>query len=166
MNPILLYNIFDAKGNILFQFPPNTLLEKIIDVWPLIMNYYENYNLFSIGAHEGYRPVTLEEFKTNGFIKSFSSEYRKKKIICSIYDGLYNRRLFVGPHPLYIKHDSSSESIFIERDCQKLYTAGGYGDLCHYDIADRMEYMFIDERTLLSGCMCISLYILSDIVFD
>ena len=44
MNPVLLYNIIDLKGNIIFKFPPNTLLEKITDVWPLIIDYYENQN--------------------------------------------------------------------------------------------------------------------------
>jgi len=81
MNPILLYNILDTKGNVIFKFPPNTLLEKITDVWPLIIDYYENYYPFAVGtADENYREVTLEESKSNEFTKLFSAIYMDNKI--------------------------------------------------------------------------------------
>lgn len=64
MNPVLLYNIIDLKGNIIFKFPPNTLLEKITDVWPLIIDYYENYYPFAVGnPDQNYRKVTLKNLK-------------------------------------------------------------------------------------------------------
>ncbi len=42
-NPILSYNIEDQYGNIIFKFPPNTLLEKIVDVWQIIIYYHYYY---------------------------------------------------------------------------------------------------------------------------
>lgn len=42
-NPILSYNIEDQYGNIIFKFPPGTLLEKIVDVWQIIIYYYFYY---------------------------------------------------------------------------------------------------------------------------
>ena len=42
-NPILSYNIEDQYGNIIFKFPPNTLLEKIVDVWQIIIYYHFYY---------------------------------------------------------------------------------------------------------------------------
>lgn len=81
MNPVLLYNIIDLKGNIIFKFPPNTLLEKITDVWPLIIDYYENYYPFAVGnPDQNYRKVTPEESKTNDFIKLFYAIYKDDRI--------------------------------------------------------------------------------------
>src|SRR5690606_33307300 len=88
MKPILEYNIKDADGKIIFSFPFNTLLEKIIDVWPLIMNYYEEYYPFAIGNIDGntspfiknYRPLTYIESKTDNFIKLFFIMHKKDRI--------------------------------------------------------------------------------------
>ena len=81
MNPIILNVICDNSDNVIFKFPQNTLLDKISDVWPLIMSYYTNYYPFTIGIDdENYRELTYDEAKTDQFIKLFAIAYRKNNI--------------------------------------------------------------------------------------
>ena len=103
MNPELSYIIKDTDGNIRFTFPPNTLLERIIDVWPLIINYYENIQPLAVGESDSnYRELTISEVNTDKFIKLFAITYRKHKITYTVYG-----RICVENFPLCIKGNPS-----------------------------------------------------------
>lgn len=107
--PTLSYNIKDTSGNILLEFPLNTLLDKITDEWSLIMNYYENYYPIVIGVNiDGYRPITYEECKTDKFIKLFIMSYKKNRIKYTSDDYW----VCVEKHPLRIK--GNAKNIFTD----------------------------------------------------
>jgi len=72
--------VTDSNGQVKLEFPINTLLDKIIDEWNIIINYFD-YFPFAIGKQcDGYHPVTREEFETEGFNHFFIKMYREKKI--------------------------------------------------------------------------------------
>lgn len=100
MNPRLLNVIFD-NDDIIFKFPQNTLLDKITDVWSLIMNYYKNYYPFMIGVTDkNYRELRYEEAKTDKFIKLFATAYKNNNI--RITNAVFGGSICVEEHCLCI----------------------------------------------------------------
>lgn len=101
MKPILSYIIEDNIGNFLFRYPPNTLLDKITDVWPLIADYYDNYYPFSIQKSDDgrYRHLTFDECKTDHFLRLFAVSYKNKRIK---YFSQYRAQLCINGYPLLI----------------------------------------------------------------
>lgn|SRR5690606_33744826 len=82
-----IIEVADSKGNIVFKIPPNTLLEKIIDQWSLIIEYYHSFHPFAIGDQENsdmkyYRKVTKKDFESPMFMKLFVESYKNN---CGIY---------------------------------------------------------------------------------
>lgn len=81
MKPQILHVIHDHNNNVLFTYPLNTLLDKIVDQWPLIMNYHENYYPFAVGTpDDNYREVTSDDLDSEMFMKLFIITYKKNKI--------------------------------------------------------------------------------------
>lgn len=48
----LSYIIKNKIGEIVFEYPNNTSLERIVDVWPIIMNYYFFNTPFALGISD------------------------------------------------------------------------------------------------------------------
>lgn len=82
-----IIEIVDSKGNIVFKIPPNTLLEKIIDQWSLIIGYYRSFHPFVIGDENNpdmkyYREVTKQDLESPMFMKLLIESYKNN---CGIY---------------------------------------------------------------------------------
>ena len=161
MNPVLLYNIIDPKGNVIFKFPPNILLEKITDVWPLIIDYYENYYPFAVGnPDQNYREVTLEESKTNGFIKLFSAICMNDRITEVEYPFHGSISISIGGHLLNVIggiHNNST--IWVGKDI--LRPTG----IKFMHGMDNIKHVYVNE-SLLKYNRTIPLLVLSHIVFN
>lgn len=163
MKPILEYNIKDADDKIIFSFPLNTLLEKIIDVWPLIMSYYQNYYPFALEIYDGnYRLLTHEEFSTESCLKLFAFSYSKKriqiingKIGCTVI-GINNFALLIKGKPNYI---------YLDRDHQKIgiYSGSYHSKLCK--ITEHINKLYICT-TKFSHNNIVPLMVRSDIIFQ
>lgn len=99
--------ILDSSRKVLIIYPVNTLLDKITDVWPLIINYYNGFRPFAFGIHSDkythYRLITHEECSTKNFIKLFKTYYEKSHGIRSL----------VSDHvePKYLCSDTGSLTI-------------------------------------------------------
>ena len=149
MKITLTYNIEDANGKVLFKFPANTVLDKITDVWPLIMNYYENFYPIMIGGQCGkYRELTTKEFKTDKFIKLFSDMYRENRIFMNC--------------PL-----DTSKCISVER--QRLYYSINHIYVTTKNILyfrDSFNKVCIEEGIYTYSADIPSIMILSDMIFD
>jgi len=77
MKPTPLNGLYDINRDLIFTYPINTLLDNICDVWPLIMDYYQNFYPFSINNNDkNYRPITRLECLSNTFVRIFSAAYR------------------------------------------------------------------------------------------
>lgn len=104
--------IFNINNKLLIEYPKNTLLDKIVDVWPIIAKY-NNPNLFMIGKHadkyDGFRLITNEECRTNLFVSLFCANYIEKNGIAVLFD---NDDLSDGPR--YISNQKSLLLIDIE----------------------------------------------------
>ena len=72
-----IIEIINSSGTVLFKYPQYTLLDKIVDVWKIIIKYYYDYRPFAVGnyagKYEGYRLITHEECKSPEFVSLFSS---------------------------------------------------------------------------------------------
>lgn len=156
MKITLTYNIEDANGKVLFKFPANTVLEKITDVWPLIMNYYESFYPIMIGGQCGkYRDVTIKEFKTNKFIKLFSDMYQENRILMNTPN---IERICVGRHPL----SANDKQIYLSGHSKKItYDHGGQ----LFDMTNEVEKICINESVYYSG-FGTPIMVLSDMIFD
>jgi len=158
MNPTLLYHVGDVNGETIFKFPPNTLLERIVDVWQLIINYYENYYPFAIGyPDKNYRELTPIEAKTDEFIKLFVTIVKQNKMK---NNGIFHRRVCVGGIPLFIKGKSY------------IFT-NGYGKMVYYtpngithDILLNIENICLFEGHEWGTFNDISILVLSNINFN
>jgi len=120
---------------ILFKYPPHTLLDKIVDVWEIIIDYHRHYRPFVIGnysgKYEGYRLITHEECKSHEFISLFASHYRINHGIHAsdkIYDShLYNDNKVFSIYDQPIKcHRSCCDGII------RLSITGLKGDVKKY----------------------------------
>src|SRR6266567_3937556 len=73
--------ISDAKGNVLIKYPIGTLLDRITDVWPIIIEYYHHFRPFAIGLHSdsylNHRLITHDECNTKTFTQLFGAYYGK-----------------------------------------------------------------------------------------
>lgn len=92
--------ISDSDGKVLIKYPVNTLLDRITDVWPLIIDYYQNFRPFVFGVHSGsysnYRLITHEECNTKTFVQLLKTHYKKNKGIRSlITEDEYTRREYL-----------------------------------------------------------------------
>lgn len=165
MKPILSYNIEDNEGNVIFKFPPNTLLERIIDVWPLIINYYQEYYPFAIGKIEentspfikNYRPLTYIESKKDNFIKLFSVVHKKNRIRYLCWNYTNNNCIYIEEHYLQMdKHNIFFNRAFaglmtIDRGTyRELFKDNGKMSVSEYESTENVE---------------LQLLVLSDIVF-
>jgi len=158
MKPVLSYNIKDTKGNILFEFPPNSLLERIIDVWPIIIDYHENYFPFVVEmTNSNYRKITIEECKLESFVRLFSIAYRKKRITRK---DVFVKRLCIDNIPLMIKKNISY--LYINNSRIFMYNDDGETT----DIINELENIYINESVKERGSFVnVSLMVLDDIVF-
>ena len=97
--------VSDTKGNVLFSFPSGTLLDKIVDPWYLIIDYYDNYFPFAIGQDDNnnYREITFIECQTEKFDKLFKFCYNKNGGIYALRD--WRLLISVDEYPLHINHD-------------------------------------------------------------
>lgn len=127
MKPQILNVIHDHNDNIIFTYPLNTLLDKIIDQWSLIMDYHENYYPFAVGkADENYREVIPNELDSEIFMKLFIISYKKNKIKAHNFyfpnvDGLFisvnkGRLCITDDDSHYIKHILTSKQSDIVYD--------------------------------------------------
>lgn len=162
MNPLLLYIIKDNHGKTIFEFLPGSLLDKITDVWPVIMEYYKNYYPFAIDTNrEHYRPLTYEEFKTDNFIKLFATSYRKKKIIFPL--SCCNYIISIEKYNLHIKVDDEDEVIYIPRYDHMLAYYDEDSDY-YMDIINNIERIYVNESNH-DWAQKVSILVLSHIVF-
>ena len=162
MNPLLLYIIKDTNGNTIFEFLPGSLLDKITDVWPVIMEYYKHYYPFAIGNdREHYRPLTYAEFKTDNFIKLFATSYRKKKVIFPL--SCCNYIISIEKYNLHIKVDDEDEVIYIPRYDNMLAYYDEDSDY-YMDIINNIERIYVNESDH-SWVQKVSILVLSHIVF-
>ena len=137
MNPVLSYNIKDSKGNILFEFPPNTLLERITDVWPIIINYYENFFPFAIETtNSNYRKLTIEECKQESFVRLFGTAYRKMKFHNM---GIFPGRLRVENLAVCVRGYLSC--VYMNRLNMIIHDNSGDG----IDIINHIENIYVNE---------------------
>lgn len=77
---IPIIEIINSSGTVVFKYPQYTLLDKIVDVWKIIIKYYYSYQPFAIGQYskkyEGYRLITHEECKSSEFVSLLASYYK------------------------------------------------------------------------------------------
>lgn len=84
--------IFRPNGDSIFDFPPNTLLDRILsDLWPIIIQYIEKINTqFYIGkydtVYEKYRLISQSECMLNIFKHNFKNYYVKTGGLMSLDD--------------------------------------------------------------------------------
>ena len=75
-----IIEIINSSGTVLFKYPQYTLLDKIVDVWKIIIKYYYDYKPFIIGKYsgkyEGYHLITHEECKSSEFVSLLSFYYK------------------------------------------------------------------------------------------
>ena len=163
MKPVLSYVIRDTTGKIIFDFPPNTLLEKITDVWSIIIDYRNNYYPFLIGIDSNYREVTRDEFKTNKFIKLFYFAYKDKKIKFNI--DMFHYRICVDGYPLCINNDQ----IYTDKYCEtfRIYSIGN-GGAGFSNIHGDIDKIYVCDSNISGflNCSDLPLMVLSDIIFD
>lgn len=158
MKTTLSYIIEDSYGNILFKYPPNTLLDKITDVWPLITNYYDNYYPFSIWKSDAriYREVTVDEFKTSNFMRLFTASYLKKRIkYLSMFTGklcIVNHPLCVGRRHVHINSSESRLEIYIDN----VWVGNEINDI---------SQIYVSESQINYNDRFYNLMVLSDVVF-
>jgi len=104
--------IYSNNNDLLLEYPKNTLLDEIIDVWPIIIRYL-NPNLFMIGKHcdnyNGFRLITRDECKTKLFISLFYANYIERNGIAVLFDNNY-----VGDGIRYISSNNSLILIGLE----------------------------------------------------
>ena len=171
MKPVLSYIIEDNIGNFLFRYPPNTLLDKITDVWPLIVDYYDNYYPFSIQKSIGgvsvsqgdiYRHLTFDEIKTNSFVRLFSVSYKNKRIK---YFAQYRARLCINGYPLLIeghriyinKSKYILEKEIIDQTGEESYIPVNNITNLNVHYSESYNTLYLLNKSLL---------VLSDIIFD
>jgi len=163
MKPVLSYIIRDATGKIIFDFPSNTLLEKITDVWSTILDYYYNYYPFSIGPNSGYRELTREEFNTKKFIKLFSKSYKEGKIIYNVINA--HTRVCVEGHPLCIMDNQIYSYAFYRLLGRCEIGNGG----CEFtSIIDDIDKIYVHDHKISGSISAddVPLMVISDFVFD
>ena len=104
--------ILDSDEKVLIKYPIGTLLDKITDVWSLIIDYYHHFRPFAFGMHSDkythYRLITHEECNTKKFIQLFKAYYGK-----SYYKKEYGIRSLVsdGTAQKYLCSDIGSLTI-------------------------------------------------------
>lgn len=119
MKPRILNVIHNSNNNVIFTYPLNTLLDKIVDQWSLIMDYHENYYPFAVGKPDkNYREVIPNELDSEMFMKLFIITYKKNKIktnnfkfpnVDALFISIYGKRLCVtDDDSLYMEHIASS----------------------------------------------------------
>lgn len=119
----LIIEITNRNDEIVFRYPPGTLLDKISDEWNFIVNYYHHFP-FAIGKYsddvyhqnyDNYRLITEAECKKISFKNMFSDAYKNRIINYAnnifvggirILDvaGKIDRDIYVGQHPLCINN--------------------------------------------------------------
>jgi len=161
MKPILLYSIKDTNGGTLFEFPVDTLLERIIDVWHIIIDYHENYYPFSIdGNDKKYRRLTIEETKTKKFIQLFATMYKKNRINNIRNNSPFSLRINVEGFPMSLKDITR---LYISRKSGILfYDIRGFSG----DILNDVEKIYFDNQICKSFSDSATLLVLSDVNFD
>lgn len=92
--------ISNPNGKVLIKYPVGTLLDRITDVWPLIIEYYQNFHPFAFGVYSGsypyYRLITHEECNTKTFVQLMKTHYGKNKGIRSLVsDDEYTQRKYL-----------------------------------------------------------------------
>jgi len=161
MKPSLLYVIDDSKGDTILKFPQGSLLERIIDEWPLIVNYHEHYYPFSVDAIDNkYRKITLMEAKTDRFKKLFISAYKKNRI--NGIKELLSRTtpVVIDGFPLCLKNITNQVYIYKSLD-EMIF----YSDQTQFNILHYIENIDVDDSFRIHY-LCAQLLVLSDVVFD
>jgi len=157
----LLYVAENSKGDVIFKYPPGTLLDKITDMIPLIVDYHENYYPFSIdGNDKKYRRLTIEETKTKKFIQLFATMYKKNRINNIRNNSPFSLRINVEGFPMSLKDITR---LYISRKSGILfYDIRGFSG----DILNDVEKIYFDNQICASFSDSATLLVLSDVIFD
>jgi len=145
MKVVRINKVVDRDGKVQFEFPSDTLLDKITDEWTLIMEYYNDYYPFSLDPYiDGYRYLRYDEF--HKFSKLFAVAYQSKRIRyppkSRLTDGKY---LSVGNHQLYINREGAR--ITLNKYRQKLM-------YYNFDIEYNINQLCImKSNTVVSNCL-------------
>lgn len=129
ITPIQFNILSDQNGNKLFEFPCDTILDKIIpDLWSDVVKYM-NYNPFAFGVYgqtyPGYRIMKKKEFEENKEL--FCSSYVKNKGIKFISNevccGASRWFVIVEKERLYLNWE---ETYCKTTECEKMIIYNSY----------------------------------------
>jgi len=151
--------IIDSNNKTRLRIPAGTLLDKIIDEWSLIIEYYENFYPFAVGDSDiNYRPVTRSEFSTEKFIRLLTYSHKNSKIKKLCY---YTSRVLIEGYSLCIDMCPIYFSI-----CRNSFI---YYDGFSFNSITDAQKIILDEnkpKMVLHGCNEESLLVLSHIDFN
>lgn len=147
--------IKDSKGNKLYKFPCNTLLDDIlIDLWSEIIKYMY-YHQYALGIHNkthiGYRKMTKDEFDSHKV--NFLNYYWMNKGIYSLDDlgSSENKFLTVDGH--YIKFNSYVISFSsISKNNKTLIKSKMFTDAKMFNVDDykvNMQNFYLQDSILV-----------------
>lgn len=161
MKPVQSYIIEDDMGNVIFKFPIGTLLDRITDVWEIIVNYHNNCYPFCMNRSDNnYRELTLSECNSKLFTRLFSIAHNNNRIKNIVYGGNffigeYKYALFMDDHQLYKNNDGTLLMVIIE------------DGRISYKHIEKITKIYAQEYTRpINKFLFPTLRVLSDIVFD
>jgi len=118
-NPICVrnessYDITDQFGNIIFEFPLNTLLENVVnDLWPIIINYHFCYFPFAIKI--------MDDNALNPFVRQ-KSRKPSPKILDSNPKNKYQKEFPELKSKKIIKKNNRNQRIYRPVTCKEVRT--------------------------------------------
>ena len=122
-----IIDVTSKDGQLIWKIPQKTLFDKIIDLWPLITDYYFEYHPFALGKvdnlYNNYRLITRDEFNNPLFTKLFKTNYLLHEGIYSLSFSLtYASDINISSGTLYIDYHEvytcSSNSEFMKIYCR------------------------------------------------
>lgn len=132
--PQIINKITDPKGNVLFKYPGETLLDQInTDLWSLIIKFYWSNISFALGnryaKYSEFRIITIEECDKKSFFKSFTGFYNQNKGLYLLSDHSYSSRIIIASDiyfcindKLCYIHEKDKESIAQIHDDESVIT--------------------------------------------
>lgn len=139
ISQIIINRISNNDGKLLFEYPTNTLLDKIIiDLWPTIVKYHD-VCLFAFGDYgddyPGYRAITNKEFSNNNFIEEFSQCYIQNNGLISLDNCLGNMLCCNDKSMMKIYGDPIVlNGCSLEKRVNTFWIAKGYYSTSDYDL--------------------------------